>query len=223
MVASTTSTPDPGLFEYLLPIFKQKTGITVKVLAQGTGQAHQWCKRVIGYSTTQSICVLFGAACGAGQSGQSETLRGVGERRRGIGCGARLILRTARRRVSHHRCSLLRHAALSHRRLCSAEAPAGDLAVLRIRGRRRADQLWAQRRRELQERRNLCRPDPQGGKASRPAGAPGDQIRFRDQLEDGQGARTDGATDAAHRSRRGDRIRCKCLLLAQSGHFRCAE
>src|SRR5215510_7630054 len=39
VVASTTSTQDSGLFEYLLPIFKQKTGITVKVMAQGTGQA----------------------------------------------------------------------------------------------------------------------------------------------------------------------------------------
>jgi tungstate transport system substrate-binding protein len=39
LVASTTSTQDSGLFEYLLPIFKEKTGITVKVLAQGTGQA----------------------------------------------------------------------------------------------------------------------------------------------------------------------------------------
>ncbi len=37
VVASTTSAQDSGLFEYLLPIFKQKTGITVKVLAQGTG------------------------------------------------------------------------------------------------------------------------------------------------------------------------------------------
>jgi tungstate transport system substrate-binding protein len=39
VVASTTSTQDSGLFEYLLPIIKQKTGITVKVVAQGTGQA----------------------------------------------------------------------------------------------------------------------------------------------------------------------------------------
>jgi tungstate transport system substrate-binding protein len=31
VVASTTSTQDSGLFEYLLPIFRQKTGITVKV------------------------------------------------------------------------------------------------------------------------------------------------------------------------------------------------
>jgi tungstate transport system substrate-binding protein len=39
VVASTTSTQDSGLFEYLLPLYKQKTGVTVKVVAQGTGQA----------------------------------------------------------------------------------------------------------------------------------------------------------------------------------------
>ncbi len=39
IVASTTSTRDSGLFEYLLPLFTKKTGITVKVVAQGTGKA----------------------------------------------------------------------------------------------------------------------------------------------------------------------------------------
>jgi tungstate transport system substrate-binding protein len=39
VVASTTSTQDSGLFEYLFPIFQQKTGIGGKVIAQGTGQA----------------------------------------------------------------------------------------------------------------------------------------------------------------------------------------
>jgi tungstate transport system substrate-binding protein len=39
VVASTTSTRDSGLFGYLLPKFKEKTGITVKVVAQGTGKA----------------------------------------------------------------------------------------------------------------------------------------------------------------------------------------
>jgi tungstate transport system substrate-binding protein len=39
VVASTTSTQDSGLFEYLLPIFKKRSGITVKVIALGTGQA----------------------------------------------------------------------------------------------------------------------------------------------------------------------------------------
>ena len=39
LVASTTSTQDSGLFGHLLPMFKAKTGIDVKVVAQGTGQA----------------------------------------------------------------------------------------------------------------------------------------------------------------------------------------
>ncbi len=39
VVASTTSTQDSGLFGHLLPLFKSKTGIDVKVVAQGTGQA----------------------------------------------------------------------------------------------------------------------------------------------------------------------------------------
>ena len=39
MVASTTSTQDSGLFGHLLPVFKAKTGIDVRVVAQGTGQA----------------------------------------------------------------------------------------------------------------------------------------------------------------------------------------
>ncbi len=39
VVASTTSTQDSGLFGHLLPIFTAKTGIEVKVVAQGTGQA----------------------------------------------------------------------------------------------------------------------------------------------------------------------------------------
>src|SRR5215472_5395367 len=38
-VASTTSTEQSGLFQYLLPIFKAKTGIVVRVVAVGTGQA----------------------------------------------------------------------------------------------------------------------------------------------------------------------------------------
>src|ERR1700731_2254488 len=45
MVASTTSTQDSGLFGYLLPIFKARTGIEVKVIAQGTGQALDTARR----------------------------------------------------------------------------------------------------------------------------------------------------------------------------------
>ena len=36
---STTSTENSGLFKYLLPIFKAKTGVDVRVVAVGTGQA----------------------------------------------------------------------------------------------------------------------------------------------------------------------------------------
>ena len=39
VVSSTTSTQDSGLFGHILPLFKSKTGIDVKVVAQGTGQA----------------------------------------------------------------------------------------------------------------------------------------------------------------------------------------
>lgn len=38
-VASTTSTEQSGLFGHLLPIFTKETGIEVRVVAQGTGQA----------------------------------------------------------------------------------------------------------------------------------------------------------------------------------------
>ena len=38
-VASTTSTQDSGLFDHILPLFTQKTGIQVRVVAQGTGHA----------------------------------------------------------------------------------------------------------------------------------------------------------------------------------------
>src|SRR4051812_1049496 len=45
VVASTTSTQDSGLFGYLLPLFKAKTNIDVKVIAQGTGQALDTARR----------------------------------------------------------------------------------------------------------------------------------------------------------------------------------
>jgi tungstate transport system substrate-binding protein len=45
VVASTTSTQDSGLFGHILPIFKAKTGIDVKVVAQGTGQALDTARR----------------------------------------------------------------------------------------------------------------------------------------------------------------------------------
>ena len=45
VVASTTSTKDSGLYDHLLPIFTQTTGITVNVVAVGTGQALDMARR----------------------------------------------------------------------------------------------------------------------------------------------------------------------------------
>ena len=45
VVASTTSTQDSGLFGHILPLFKKKTGISVKVVALGTGQALDTARR----------------------------------------------------------------------------------------------------------------------------------------------------------------------------------
>jgi tungstate transport system substrate-binding protein len=44
-VASTTSTQDSGLFGHILPLFKARTGIEVRVIAQGTGQALDTARR----------------------------------------------------------------------------------------------------------------------------------------------------------------------------------
>lgn len=45
VVASTTSTEQSGLFSYLLPEFKKVSGIDVKVVALGTGQAIDMARR----------------------------------------------------------------------------------------------------------------------------------------------------------------------------------
>src|SRR5688500_17319286 len=44
-LASTTSTEQSGLFSYLLPRFKERTGIEVRVVAVGTGQALELGRR----------------------------------------------------------------------------------------------------------------------------------------------------------------------------------
>ena len=44
-VSSTTSTENSGLFKHILPVFQKKTGIEVRVVAQGTGQALDMGKR----------------------------------------------------------------------------------------------------------------------------------------------------------------------------------
>jgi tungstate transport system substrate-binding protein len=44
-MASTTSTQNSGLFDYLLPIFEKKTGIKIDVVAVGTGASIEIGKR----------------------------------------------------------------------------------------------------------------------------------------------------------------------------------
>jgi len=44
-IASTTSTEQSGLFKHLLPIFQQRSGVQVRVVALGTGQALDMGKR----------------------------------------------------------------------------------------------------------------------------------------------------------------------------------
>src|SRR5699024_2670473 len=44
-VASTTSTENSGLFDHILPLFEEETGIEVRVIAQGTGQALETGRR----------------------------------------------------------------------------------------------------------------------------------------------------------------------------------
>ncbi|TQM91874.1 substrate-binding domain-containing protein [Roseinatronobacter monicus] len=44
-VASTTSTENSGLFDHILPLFQEQTGIEVRVVAQGTGQALETGRR----------------------------------------------------------------------------------------------------------------------------------------------------------------------------------
>jgi len=39
ILSSTTSTQNSGLYDYILPMFTKDTGISVKVVAVGTGQA----------------------------------------------------------------------------------------------------------------------------------------------------------------------------------------
>ncbi|MEO7128159.1 MAG: substrate-binding domain-containing protein, partial [Rhodoferax sp.] len=45
VMASTTSTEQSGLFGYLLPAFKKASGIDIKVVAVGTGQALDMARR----------------------------------------------------------------------------------------------------------------------------------------------------------------------------------
>ena len=48
IVQSSTSTKNSGLYDHILPIVKEETGITVNVVAVGTGQAIKNAQRCDG-------------------------------------------------------------------------------------------------------------------------------------------------------------------------------
>ena len=60
VMASTTSTEQSGLFAHLLPAFTKATGVEVKVVALGTGQA---CK-VWNSHSPGSLCSTISGGCG---------------------------------------------------------------------------------------------------------------------------------------------------------------
>jgi tungstate transport system substrate-binding protein len=63
VMASTTSTEQSGLFAHMLPAFKQATGIDIKVVALGTGQALDMGRRgVKRFTVMYNDFVLVGPA-----------------------------------------------------------------------------------------------------------------------------------------------------------------
>jgi len=75
-LASTTSTDQSGLFEHLLPLFKQASGVDVKVVAVGTGQALDIAEMLVKSNAVDiividSVAALVPAAELQGEMGQS--------------------------------------------------------------------------------------------------------------------------------------------------------
>ena len=119
MVASTTSTQDSGLFGYLLPIFKAKTGIDVKVIAQGTGQALDTARRgdadvVFVHAKSQEekfiadgfgvkrFDVMYNDFVLIGPKSDPAGVKGTGHRSRAEGDpGQERAVRLARRQIRH--------------------------------------------------------------------------------------------------------------------------
>src|SRR5262249_44039332 len=65
--------------------------------------------------------------------------------------------------------------------------------------------------------RGLCRPHPARRQARRPSSPSADQVRNHPQSKDGQGARPDGARQAARGCRRGDRVRRRDFITLLGG------
>lgn len=68
-VSSSTSTRDSGLVGHILPLFKTKTGIEVRVVSQGTGQALDTGRRgdadVVFVHARAQLCFLNATQAGA--------------------------------------------------------------------------------------------------------------------------------------------------------------
>lgn len=73
-LATTTSTRDSGLLDVLIPMFEKETGLTVKVVAVGSGQAIELGQR-------GDVDVLF---THAPEAEQQFVAAGYGEQRRGV-------------------------------------------------------------------------------------------------------------------------------------------
>ena len=70
-LASTTSTEQSGLFRHLIPIFRQDTGIDVRVVAVGTGQALAIGAR--GDTPTRSSCTTAPARISSSPTATAST------------------------------------------------------------------------------------------------------------------------------------------------------
>ena len=62
VMASTTSTEQSGLFAHLLPAFAKSTGVEVKVVALGTGQAIDMGRRKTSYAVALKLNPLTSCA-----------------------------------------------------------------------------------------------------------------------------------------------------------------
>ena len=119
-VASTTSTQNAGLFDHLLPLFEDESGIEVRVVAVGTGQALRLARNgdadlllvhdkpseeafvAEGYGSAR-FDLMYKRLRRGGSRQRSGRDRGCGGRGRGAGpdCGGGGALRQPRRRQRH--------------------------------------------------------------------------------------------------------------------------
>ena len=169
VVASTTSTQDSGLFGYLLPLFKQKTGIDVKVVAQGTGQALDTGRRgdadvVFVHAKSAEEKFLAEGFRREALSGDVQRLRPdrAEERSRRHQGHARTSSRRSRRSRTRPRRSS--RAATAPARISpsssSGRTPASTSRRTRAPGTSRSARAWARRSTPRRRQQRLCAVRP---------------------------------------------------------------